>query len=156
MQYVVENPGSYLREMAEFLSLPLAVVQYHISVLEKTGQVQGYRNGRYKRFFAAGVYGETQQKVISAIRQDTPSKILRILASSNSQSELSHVKLARTLGISSQALTWQMNRLKALGIVESSNSHCNNGWGGSYRLSEEANRILLQYIGTVSVPSCSM
>ncbi|MDH2902286.1 MAG: winged helix-turn-helix transcriptional regulator [archaeon] len=152
MQYIIENPGVYLRETAEFLVLPLAVVQYHISVLEKTGQVQDSREGRYKRFFAAGVYNDTQQKVISLMRQSTPNKILKSLATSNSQSELSHVKLAKTLGITSQALTWQMNRLKAQGIVATTNIHCN---GAAYKITEEANTFLLEYLGLVLIPSPS-
>ncbi|MCL4519366.1 MAG: hypothetical protein M1587_09230 [Thaumarchaeota archaeon] len=104
LQYIVENPGVYLRETAEFLLFPVAVVEYHISVLEKSGQVEEFQNGRYKRFFAAGVFADMQKIVISEMRQDTPSKILVTLAS-NSSLGYSHCKLAKSLGITSQALT---------------------------------------------------
>jgi predicted transcriptional regulator len=138
MQYIVENPGVYLREMAEFLSLPVSVVQYHLYVLEKTGQVENYRNGRYKRFFVAGVYGETERKVISLMRQDTPGKILVSLANKE-PSELSHTKLAKSLGITSQALTWQISKLKEIGIVESSFIH---GIGSSYHLTGDVGKLV--------------
>ena len=142
LQYIVENPGVYLRETAEFLLLPVAVVEYHVSVLEKSGQVEDFQNGRYKRFFAAGVYGDMQKKVISQMRQDTPSKILAALAS-NASAGNSHTQLAKSLGITSQALTWQIGRLKALGLVRSSFEHGNGGL--LYYLNSEAIDLVQQF-----------
>lgn len=142
LQYIVENPGVYLRETAEFLLLPVAVVEYHISVLEKSGQVEEFQNGRYKRFFAAGVFADMQKIVISEMRQDTPSKILSTLAS-NSSLGYSHCKLAKSLGITSQALTWQIARLKALGLVRSSFEHGNGGL--LYYIHNEAIGLVQQF-----------
>jgi len=140
MQYIALSPGVYLREISEDLQLEVSDVQYHVWTLAKQGRVEDYRSGRYRRFFAAGMYQEMEKKVISLLRQETPSRILRLLLS-NGQS-MPHMRLAVELGLSSQALTWQMGRLKALGIVDSQW----NVAGKSYFLLEDAALALIKYL----------
>ena len=115
MAYILINPGVYLREISEDLSLAMGVVQYHTWVLTKNGEVEECRSGRYRRFFGAGRYQEEERLVISLLRQGTTKRILVTLAGSES---LTHVAFARVLGMSSQALSWQMKRLREAGIVE--------------------------------------
>ncbi len=142
VQYVVLNPGAYLRELSEDLQLPMGVVQYHVNVLLKSGQIEDFRNGRYRRFFAAGTYGDLEKKVISVMKQDTPKKIIDLLM--NGTHTVSHTQLAEKIGITSQDLTWHMARLKALGIVCSTFHH---GKGGlTYSISEEAALQLRQRV----------
>ena len=115
MAYILTNPGVYLREMSEDLGLSLGIVQYHTWVLTRNGEVEEYRSGRYRRFFGTGRYQEEERVVISLLRQGTTGKILEALAGDG---PLTHMVLARALGISSQALSWQMKRLKETGIVQ--------------------------------------
>ena len=115
MAYILANPGVYLREMSEDLGLSLGVVQYHTWVLTRNGEVEEYRSGRYRRFFGTGRYQEEERVVISLLRQGTTGRILEALAGDG---PLTHMALARALGISSQALSWQMKRLKETGIVQ--------------------------------------
>jgi predicted transcriptional regulator len=116
MAYILTNPGVYMREVSEDLGLSMGVVQYHIWVLSKEGEIEECRTGRYRRFFGAAKYGEVERRVISLLRQGTAGRILALLSESQ---PLPHMKLADHLGLSSQALTWQMKRLKSLGMVES-------------------------------------
>ena len=53
-------------------------------------------------------------KIISVFRHETAGKILRIL---HDEESASHGKLAQRLNISSQALAWNMKRLKESGLV---------------------------------------
>jgi predicted transcriptional regulator len=53
-------------------------------------------------------------KLISLVRHQTAAQILTILSQSGSAV---HKDIAHSLGISSQALTWQMNQLKKAGLV---------------------------------------
>ena len=115
MAYILINPGVYLREMSEDLGLAMGVVQYHAWVLSKNGEIEECRSGRYRRFFGAGRYHEEERLVISLLKQGTTGRILEKLAGSEF---LTHMTLARALGLSSQALSWQMKRLKEIGIVE--------------------------------------
>jgi predicted ArsR family transcriptional regulator len=115
MAYIVTNPGVYLREIGEDLGLSMGTVQYHTWVLTKNGDVEDCRSGRYRRFFGARRYGEEERVVISLLRQGTTGRILTALSGSE---PLTHTQLAGIVGISSQALSWQIRRLRETGIVE--------------------------------------
>jgi len=115
MAYILTNPGVYLREIGQDLGLAVGVVQYHTWVLSRNGEIEDCKKGRYRRFFGAGKYEEEERMVISLLRQATTGRILTALSGNE---PLTHMKLAKILGLSSQALTWQMKRLKDAGIVE--------------------------------------
>jgi predicted transcriptional regulator len=115
MAFILTNPGVYLREISEDLGLAMGVVQYHTWVLTKNGEVEECRSGRYRRFFGAARFGQVEREVISLMRQGTAGRILVLLSESQ---PLPHTELAGLLGISSQALTWHMKRLKSMGMVE--------------------------------------
>ena len=136
MAYILVNPGVYLREMSEDLGLAMGVVQYHIWVLSKNGEIEECRTGRYRRFFGAAKYGEIERTVISLLRQGTAGRILTLLSDGP---PLTHMKLADLLGISSQALTWHMKRLESMGILEPGTLQ----GGRTYRLLEGVAQLVL-------------
>ncbi len=115
MAFILTNPGVYLREISEDLGLSMGSVQYHTWVLTKNGEVEECRRGRYRRFFGTAKYGEEERLVISLLRQGSTGRILVALSGGQ---PLAHMRLASLLGMTSQALSWQMKRLKAMGIVE--------------------------------------
>jgi len=115
LSYIAANPGVYLRELTEDLGLCMGVVQYHVWALTRDGKVEDCRSGRFRRFFRARTYQETERVVISLLKQGTTGRILVLLAK---RQPLTHMKLAWILGISSQGLSWQMGRLRRYGIIE--------------------------------------
>ena len=117
LSYITANPGVYLRELSEDLGLCMGVVQYHVWALTRDGQVEDCRSGRFRRFFRARTYQETERIVMSLLKQGTTGRILALLAR---RQPLAHTKLAWILGISSQGLSWQMGRLRRYGIIEAS------------------------------------
>lgn len=117
LSFITANPGVYLRELTEDLGLCMGVVQYHVWALTRDGQVEDCRSGRFRRFFRARAYKETERMVLSLLKQGTTGRILVLLAE---RQPLAHAKLAEILGISSQGLTWQMGRLRRYGLVEAS------------------------------------
>jgi biotin operon repressor len=135
--YILTNPGVYLREIGEDLGLSMGVVQYHVWVLTTNGEVQECRSGRYRRFFGAARYDEQERVVISLLRQGTTG---RILAALSGDQALTHMKLAALLGVTSQALTWQMKRLKEMGMVETFEIQSQSVKG--YRLANGISRVV--------------
>ena len=69
-------------------------------------------------------------KVISLLRHETAGNILVALLERGS---ILHKDLASKLDVSSQALSWQMNRLKKTGLVDA----VNEGLKVRYLLDEE-------------------
>jgi len=151
MAYIVANPSVYMRELSEDLGLSMGVVEYHVWSLVKDGKVEDFRNGRYRRFFGTAMYHEMEQKVTSLMRQDTPGRILSLLSEGE---PLTHGSLSGTLGVTSQALTWQMGRLRAMGIIETTSPNRDNR-RTSYRLNEGVSQLVSQYgrLGRASMVS---
>ncbi len=137
--FITSNPGVYLRDVSEGMGLALGDVQYHIWILMRDGLIVDRRDGRYRRFFGTGSYGEMEQKVISALRQGTAGRIVARLAEGRS---VSHMQLASMLGITSQAVSWQIRRLKSTGFVET----IAGSDGRSYRLTDGALRFAHRYL----------
>ena len=100
----------------------MGVVQYHLSVLERAGFITGYSDGQNKRYFEASVFTQADMKLISLVRHETAAKILATLCENGSAL---HRDIACSLGVSSQALTWQMNQLKKTGLINAEKAGVN-------------------------------
>jgi predicted transcriptional regulator len=127
--FVGANPGVQFRAICSSLGLSIGVVQFHLAVLEKAGLVVSIRRGKYKRFFQAGKFSRRQMETIATLRLNTVRDILRALLG---KKQVSHHELAVQVSISSQGLTWQMNRLRASGLIEETR----NGLNVTYNLQQ--------------------
>jgi predicted transcriptional regulator len=113
--FVKNNPGIHFRGICDNLGLPIGVVQYHLGLLTRAGLLLVHRDRQYKRYFETQRFGEIEMKMISLLRHKTVRRILAVLSERDS---IFHKDLAVKLDISSQALTWQMNRLRKTGLVD--------------------------------------
>jgi predicted transcriptional regulator len=114
--YIKDNPGVHFRGICDSLDLSVGVVQYHLSVLEHAGLIASYTDGQNKRYFEDNEFAEAEMQVISLMKHETTAKILTILGQNG---EVFHKDIASCLGVSSQALSWQMNQLKKTGLIDS-------------------------------------
>lgn len=113
--FVRNNPGTHFRGICDNLGLPIGVVQYHLGVLSRAGFLFIHSDKRYRRYFESKRFGEAEMKMICLLRHETVGKILAILSQRDS---VFHKDLASELDVSSQALIWQINRLKKMRLVE--------------------------------------
>jgi len=114
LNFIAENPGVQFRAICAGLGLSIGVVQFHVGQLLKNGLINSNRKGRYKRFFT-GNFSRAEIEAISVARLGRVRCILKALLEGKA---LSHHELAKRVCISSQGLTWQMNRLQETGFVE--------------------------------------
>jgi predicted transcriptional regulator len=141
--FVKANPGIHFRGICNFLSLSVGVAQYHLGLLTKAGLISFFLDGRYKRFFHSKEFGEREMKIISLLRHKTAGKILSILSE---KQQVSHKDLASRLRISSQALTWQMNRLRKMELI----SFVTEGMKVRYFLDQENAAIVKRCLDFIS------
>jgi len=113
--FIRDNPGIHFRALSNYLSMPVGVLQYHLGLLVNGGLVSTYRDGRYKRYFESKRFTETEMKTISILRRETSSKILAALLK---KPRTTHKDLAAELGVSSQALSWQMRCLEKADFIK--------------------------------------
>lgn len=113
--FIVANPGIQFRGICTGLGIAIGTAEFHLGVLKKAGLISFVRDGKYKRFFSTKKFSAREIKLISLLRHRTTREILEILAA---EKTVSHGKLAADLSISSQGLTWQMNRLREVGVIQ--------------------------------------
>ena len=112
--YIINNAGIHFRGICRGLGLSIGVVQFHLQVLESSGLISSIRYRRCKRFFQLKTYSKTEKILLSLLREKTAGKILCLLVEKH---EILHTKLSNILGITSQALTWQIHRLHKEGLI---------------------------------------
>jgi predicted transcriptional regulator len=115
--FIKANPGVQFRGICNQLGLSIGLAQFHFGVLKKAGLISFFRDGRYKRFFESNRFSNKEMKILSLLRHDTAKSILTTVLGRKS---ISYSELAHELSITSQGLTWQMNRLEKEGIVQES------------------------------------
>jgi predicted transcriptional regulator len=115
--FIKANPGVQFRGICDQLGLSIGLAEFHLGVLKKAGLISFIRDGRYKRFFESKKFSNKEMEIISLLRHDTTRSILKTMLE---RKKISHSELACQLSITSQGLTWQMNRLKKDGVVQES------------------------------------
>jgi predicted transcriptional regulator len=110
---IKNSPGIHFREICSILGFPIGTVQYHLNLLVNRDAVRVRRDGRYKRYFEAKKYSETEMQIISFLRHSAIRHIIFALHAN----PCTHKELTSLLGASSQALTWHMNRLRKTGLI---------------------------------------
>jgi predicted transcriptional regulator len=115
--FIKANPGVQFRGVCSQLGLSIGLAEFHLGVLKKAGLISFIRDGRYKRFFESKKFSKKEMEIISLLRHDTARSILKTMLEGK---KMSHSELASRLSITSQGLTWQMNRLKKDGVVQES------------------------------------
>ena len=113
--FIVLNPGIQFRGICTGLSIAIGTAEFHLGILKKAGLISFIRDGKYKRFFASKKFSVTEMKLISLLRHKRIREIVKII---NSEKTVTHKKLASTLNITSQGLTWQVNNLRKEGIIK--------------------------------------
>ena len=148
-QLIKEKPGLHFRQICRELNKRMGVIQYHVSVLEKTNFIRSVRDGRYKCFFAHktegncqiqvpdGVDKDIRETMLTNMRRKTPKVLLAHLIENN-QSSTSHQELSKICDVSPQAITFHCQRLERCNIIASEKK----GRQKYYYLTEDAMTIV--------------
>jgi predicted transcriptional regulator len=133
--FIDANPGIQFRGICAGLDIAIGTAEFHLGVLKKAGLISFIRDGKYKRFFVTKKFSLREMKLISLLRHETLRKILEKITA---ETIVSHRELASELSITSQGLTWQMNKLREEGIIQESK----NGIKVTYSLNEVYGQVL--------------
>ena len=135
INFIQNTPGVHLREISSVLGLSIGSTQYHLDKLLEGGLLEAEKDSKYKRFFQARRFSVFEKRLFSLFNRSTTGKIIKLLYGNR---EMNHQTLASSLGISSQAVTWQIKLLRENSVINSVKSKI----GTKYYLTEETVRIL--------------
>jgi predicted transcriptional regulator len=112
--YILLNPGTYLRKIFKDVGLAMGDTQYHLSVLEKKGYVKSRKVGKHRYYYPMLVKSGEEELILALLRQTTTRDILIYLIENigATQSDLSNF-----IHFSTPTIYWYMKRLISSGLV---------------------------------------
>lgn len=111
--HVVANPGTHLRAIQDALSMPMGQLEYHLRYLEQSALIESKPDRYYKRYYPREM-GATERRLISALRQEMPRRIVLLLIQSPG---IDHRGVQERMGLGASTLTFYMHDLIDKGLV---------------------------------------
>ena len=113
--FITKYPWLHLRELTRELTIPKTTLTYHLRYLEKEGFLIAKHEGRYLRCYAAKKVGNTEKKILSFIRQETPRRIILFLFL---YPEHSRVDMSKEIDKAPSTLSFHLKKLVESDIIE--------------------------------------
>lgn len=116
LRFIIDKPGSGLYEISQKLGINLGTTRYHLLILGMNHKVVQYRSdGKYIRYFTnSASYSQDEQFIISLMRRDGISKVLRLLLQDPG---MSNVELSKALNVQESVTSRYMKELLERGVV---------------------------------------
>ena len=115
MTFIQKNPGCYLRQIRNELSLSMGSVQYHAYQLQRSGKITSTREGLYKLHFQSGTYKDHEKLLFRVLNQETPREIILFIIE---QKYPTQTEIVKRLGISAPSVNWHVRRLIDLNLID--------------------------------------
>ena len=114
---IENNPGIHFRDICRQLNKEIGVVQYHVYILKRFGMITSMRDGRFTRYFTkeAGL-DDVEKAIVAAWQRPVERQVLVDLLDAGEQ-VVRVDQIASTCEVTTQAVTWHLNRLQASGLI---------------------------------------
>lgn len=106
--FLTANPGVHLRRIGQALGMSTGMLSYHLGYLERTGILKSEEDGHRKRYFVARAFVEAQRRILAALRQDVPRKIVVELLV---YGDRTFAELQASVGVSKSTLSYHVTKL---------------------------------------------
>nr|MDO8084395.1 hypothetical protein [Candidatus Sigynarchaeum springense] len=115
---IASNPGIHFRDICRQLNKEIGVIQYHLYILKRFNIVTSERDGRFTRFFVKSAhFDENAKSILASWQRPVEQRILSSLVMDGNNPSFMKSVMA-DCGVTSQAITWHLNRLRANGLIQ--------------------------------------
>lgn len=109
-------PGIHVREAARQLDTSMALVEYHVAVLDQHGLVLRERDDNHMRLYAADATPKPADRaLLGVLRERIPLQVTLYLL--DRAEPVAHGRIAQDLGLGKSKLSFHLRKLEAAGIV---------------------------------------
>lgn len=109
LEMINNNPGIQFRDLMEQTGMKNGVLSHYVNKIEKSGMIQVERGPRQTRFFPLNV-SDSERKITTALRKETPRKIiLYLMSEGNTGAEFSSIPY--TIGKSPSTVSTYLTQL---------------------------------------------
>jgi predicted transcriptional regulator len=118
-EFVRQNPGFHLREIARARGLSITLADYHLRFLERHELVSATMDGEYKRYYprslprdadARPALSDEQKQILALLRQPVPLKVLAYLMERESAT---HKEILAQVPVSPSTLSHHLRKMLA-------------------------------------------
>ncbi len=124
--YLEANAGIHFSALRDALGLANGVTSYHLHILESTGQVISWRDGKLRRYAVSGLSQEEIGRIRNPIA-GTRLAIMEVLADSGSVG-MPGSEIRKKLMISRQLLSHHLSELRSAEVVEAASEERRPNW----------------------------
>ena len=136
--YIVNNPGCTLAEIAARQSIKSGTAKYHILMLEVEGKISRRRMGKFTRLYRNTMSTTDLEKVVASyIRNETSKTLLQAIAD---HPGTTNGELSDRFGLDKSSVHWHMVRLLKDRVI----SFSQDGKYKRYFVSEEARDVMIK------------
>ncbi len=116
-EIIRKNPGINLSKIANILKMRISHVEYHLRYMKKHEIINSSKYTGYARFYTNNQenIGSYDKKILSIIRQKTPLKIVLLLLKNV---YMRHKEILKEINLAPSTLSYHINKLKKLGLIE--------------------------------------
>jgi predicted transcriptional regulator len=119
---VTENPGVTITDLSRLVGLSHSTASYHLRILEHAGDIEGKRDGRTVRYYAAGQYDDLRTRLQPLLKRERVVAIIKLI---QERPEVVPFNIARELEVSVPTVMWHLGKLRDYGALrmEKRNGH---------------------------------
>lgn len=107
--YIRQNPGKHYRAILTALDLPMGVLSYHLSQLEKGQYILSIQEGKFTRYYPRGPDIEVLFRM-----SDIQESILSVVKENQG---ISQTAIAGNMGVSRKVINYHVNILNRAGLI---------------------------------------
>lgn len=112
--YVATTPGAHFSKLRDDLKLGTGETQHHLRQLVRSGRIDSYRDGDYRRFFPAKQFSAFEKTALGYLRRSTPrGMLIELLSDPNATAS----DIAETLNVSRATVSKYAGELEDAGLI---------------------------------------
>ena len=115
MQFIIENPGSHLRQIKRKLNMSIGTIQYHLNNLEKQGRIVSEKQSMYRYYFPVGMFEQNEKNILKVLKHETAREIIMAIIEKRNPTQTEIVNL---LKLSPPSISWNLERLIDYEIIQ--------------------------------------
>lgn len=114
--FIKASPGTCISEIANNMGLNRGTLRHHLKILEAENLVETHSDhGKVSYFQNNSTYEEKEKLIILALQNEMTRRIVSKILDEECNT---NGDLARTTGVSKGTVTWYINQLKELDLIE--------------------------------------
>jgi predicted transcriptional regulator len=112
--YILNNPGSHLRQISRDLDINLSTLRYHLDYLEKKKTITSQKDKNLKIYFASGTLNADEKILVPLLRQKRFRDIILVIIDSPGATSS---QIGTTLSMDPSSASKYINLLEGRGVI---------------------------------------